>query len=224
MIPILLTLTAAVTQAQTPPVVAPPPPPPVVQIPAPPAADPARVAAAGPVIDQVWPLGTYARLMRGMADQMTSGMLASMYGMKPEDVLPADKAAAAQSGGRTLGQIMAAEDPYFQQRTDITMRVMFDEMGKLMTEVEPEVRSALVQAYARRFSVQQLADLQRFFATPTGRVYAAESMSLMMGPDMMKAMQAFTPRLMKSMPAIFAKVQDATKHLPPPPKKKEQGK
>ncbi|RDE05955.1 DUF2059 domain-containing protein [Sphingomonas aracearum] len=211
----------AAVQSQTPPAIIAPAPAATAGAQS---ADPARVAAARPVIDQVWPLGTYARLMRGMAEQMSSGMLAGMYGMRPEDMLPAAEMPAGKRDGKTFGQIMAETDPYFQQRTDITMRVMFDEMGKLMTEVEPEVRAALVQSYARRFSVQQLADLQRFFATPTGIAYAADSMMLMMGPEMMKAMQAFTPRLMKAMPAIFVKVQDATKHLPPPPKKKETGK
>jgi hypothetical protein len=43
---------------------------------------------------------------------------------------------------------------------------------------------------------------------------------MMMGPDMMQAMQSFAPRLMREMPAIMAKVQEATKDLPPPPARK----
>jgi hypothetical protein len=86
-----------------------------------------------------------------------------------------------------------------------------------MNDVEPEVRAAMARAYARRFTVAQLGDLERFFATPTGAVYANESMMLMMGPDMMQAMQSFMPRLMKEMPTIMARVQEATKDLPPIP-------
>ena len=177
--------------------------------------DPARLAAAKPVIDQIWPMGTYARLMHGMMEQMSQGMLANMYGMRAEDLAPDAKSAKA-AGGKTLGEMMAEDDPYYQQRMQITMRVMFDEMGRLMTEVEPQVRDGLAHSYARHFSVDQLNDLHRFFATPTGKAYAADSMMLMMGPDMMKAMQSFAPRMFKAMPAIMAKVQEATKDLPPP--------
>ena len=36
---------------------------------------------------------------------------------------------------------------------------------------------------------------------------------------MAQAMQSFVPRLLKEMPAIMAKVQEATKDLPPPKSK-----
>lgn len=202
----MLTAVPGVAQTKPPATMQPPPVAPI---------DPARLAAAKPVIDQIWPMGTYARIMHGVMEQMSQGMLASMYGMRAGDFAPDDKSAKA-TGDKTLGELMAEEDPYFQQRTQITMRVMFDEMGRLMTEIEPQVRDGLAHSYARRFSIDQLNDLNRFFGTPTGKAYAADSMMLMMGPDMMKAMESFAPRMMKEMPAIMAKVQEATKDLPPP--------
>ncbi len=184
--------------------------------------DPARVAAARPVIDQVWPIGTYARIMHATMDQVVNGSLAGMYDLKPGD-LGIDAKADPATAGKTLRQLAAQNDPAFDERMRITMRVMTDGMADLMTEVEPEVRVALATAYARRFTVDQLGDLRRFFDTPTGRIYAAESMTLMANPDMMKAMQAFVPKLMQGMPAMMAKVEAATKHLPPV-KKKEASK
>lgn len=223
----------ALAQTAPPP---PPPPPPALFTPMPiPPTDPARLAAAKPVIDLVWPIGTYARVMNTMMDQIAQGAMAQMFNMKPEDLVggmgpkpgakPGD-APAATAGDKppeseTLGQMAAKGDPYFQQRMQITMHVMGEEMGKLMTEIEPEVRDALAHAYARRFTVVQLGELDRFFATPTGHEYAADSMTLMMSPDMMQAMQSFLPRMIKAMPAMMVKVADATKDLPPPtPKKK----
>ena len=184
--------------------------------------DPARLAAARPVIDQVWPIGTYARIMHATMDQVVNGSLAGMYDLKPAD-LGIDAKTDPAATGQTLRQLAARNDPAFDERMRITMRVLTDGIADLMTEVEPEVRIALATAYARRFTIDQLGDLRRFFDTPTGRVYAAESMTLMANPDMMKAMQTFVPKMMQGMPAIMAKVEAATKHLPPV-KKKEASK
>ncbi|MFN3434084.1 MAG: DUF2059 domain-containing protein [Sphingomonas sp.] len=199
---------AAQTQTQTAPAVV--------------AIDPARLAAAKVVIDQVWPLGTYARIMRATMDQVVSGSLAGMYDLKPAD-LGVDAKTDPATAGKTLRQLAAQQDPAFDERMRITMRVMTDGITDLMSEVEPEVRVALANAYARRFTVEQLGDLHRFFDTPSGRIYAAESMTLMANPDMMKAMQSFIPKMVQGMPALMAKVEAATKHLPPV-KKKEASK
>lgn len=211
-----LLLLAAPASAQTAPA---PVSPLVTPLPAP---DPARVAAARPVIDAIWPMGTYARLMHAVMDQVMQGTMARMFDMTPGQVaasmgMPADKAKTAP--GETLGQSAEKQDPAFRERMRITMQVMGDDMGKLMTEVEPQVREALVASYARRFSVAELGDLQRFFATPTGRAYAADSMTLMMGPDMVNAMQGFLPKMLQAMPMMMAHVEEATKHLPPVKKK-----
>ncbi len=184
--------------------------------------DPARLAAARPVIDRIWPLGTYARIMHGMMEQMMQSTVASMYDMRVEDLAGMGGASGknpAALKGKTMGEVLQAEDPAYKQRMKITMDVMMGEMTRLMTEIEPDVREALAHAYARRFTVEQLGDLDRFFATPTGAIYAGESMTVMMGPDMARVMQSFMPRMIKEMPAIMAKLAEATKGLPPLPKK-----
>ena len=47
----------------------------------------------------------------------------------------------------------------------------------------------------------------------------ADYLALMADPEMMREMASATPEIIKLMPAIMAKVEAATKHLPPPPKK-----
>lgn len=185
--------------------------------------DPARLAAARPVIDKLWPLGTYRKMMDRTLDMMLDGMLAGMFDMKASDIAAmggAEAKAAEKLGDTSLRELARANDPHFDERMRISMTVMMREMGGLMTAVEPQVREAMSAAYARRFTLAQLGDIDRFFSTPTGRIYASESLMLMTDPEMMKAMQAFTPELMKAMPAIMQKVQAATAHLPPPPKPK----
>ncbi|MGH6617717.1 DUF2059 domain-containing protein [Sphingomonas sp.] len=211
--------------AQTTPSAAPVPAPPSSEQPLLAPIDTERLAAARPVIERIWPLGTYERLMRTTLDQTVGNMMSGMYGMKMDDIaatMPDDeKAKDAARKGKTLGEAMKADDPYFEERMRISMRVMADEMSRIMTDAEPEVREALTKSYARRFTVAELGDLDRFFATPTGTAYARDSMLLMMGPDMMHAMQAFAPRMMKEMPAMTAKIEAATKHLPPARGKKK---
>ena len=71
-----------------------------------------------------------------------------------------------------MAEIMAEMDPNFKERMDITMKVMFSEMGDLMSAMEPIVREALSKIYARKYSAQALADMNSFFATPSGTAFA----------------------------------------------------
>ena len=76
----------------------------------------------------------------------------------------------------------------------------------------------LASAYAGRFDTKQLQEMNAFFATPTGRAYAADSYIVMMSPEVMSKMQGLVPRLMKEMPAVIEKVKAATASLPEPRK------
>lgn len=204
----------------------PTPPPPVATLvvkPIPPT-DPARLAAARPVIDKLWPVGSYARLMHVIMGPVMQDSMARSFAMKPDDIMPGLSAMTAGSGAdkagggdQTLGQMAAAKDPYFQQRVTLTMAAVGDELATLMTQVEPDIRDAMAHAYARRFTVAELGELDRFLATPTGRAYAADAYTLMMSPDMTQAMQGFLPRMVKAAPEMMARVMAATKDLPPVP-------
>lgn len=193
-------------------------PAPVAVLPAP---DPARLAGARLVIEQIWPLGTYQRMMDAAFEEVVNTMFAGMYDVPVSSfagMAGVDETEAARlAGGKTMRDLMLEADPHFEERMQITMRVMGKEMTPLMTEMEPGIRDSLAVTYARRFTAAQLADLHSFFETPSGKFYASESMMLMMSPEVMKAMQAFMPKLIEHMPAIMGKVQEATRHLPPVP-------
>ena len=196
------------------------------QSPAPPAAaalpapDPARLALATQTVERIWPLGTYARMMNGTMDTMMNQMTASMFDMKPGDLVPGEQGREADKalGGKTMRQVMFEADPQFEERMRITNRVMMGEMAKLMTELEPQVRVGLARAYARKFDERQLADMNRFFATPSGAAYARESMMLFVDPEFIKMMGELAPRMMQVMPAMMEKAKAATAHLPEPRK------
>lgn len=191
--------------------------------------DPARLAQAKIAIDHVWPLGTYARMMKGTFDQMMDGMMSSMFDVQASEfvgpLVSGEEQAQVERefGKRTMRDVMREQDPHFEERMRITNRVMMAEMGPLMSTLEPAMREGLARAYAGKFSVQQLTELNAFFETPTGRIYAAESMLLFTDPEVLKLMGKAAPEMMKAMPAIMQKMQAATAHLPPPPKKEEDG-
>jgi hypothetical protein len=183
--------------------------------------DPARLTLARKTIEYVWPLGTYQRLMSASLDQMMDSMLKGMFDVKLGDMVSSDKEMTEEDkkiAQTTMREAILKKDPHFEERMRITNKVMMGEMGAVLVKMEPSIREGLAKAYAKKFDAGQLADLNTFFQTPTGRVYAAESLLLYTDPEMMTAMTGSMPEIMKAMPAIMDKVKKATAHLPEPPK------
>ena len=183
---------------------------------------PENLAAARPVIDKLWPLGTYRRLIEGTMNQVMDAMMDQMMGMRGRDMVPEGMAgsdkAKAEAGDKSLGELAAEKDPYFRERTRRMTAVMSKEMIPLIEKAEPSVRESMVRIYARKFTPAQLNELSTFLSTPTGQAYSREWLTSFMDPEIVRGMQSFMPDLMKAMPGIMAKVQEATKDLPPPPK------
>src|SRR5688572_6983620 len=113
---------------------------------------------------------------------------------------------------------MAKTDPHFQERFSIMNRVTMSSLIPIMNRLEPDIRDGMARVYARKFSAEQLADMNNFFATPSGRAYASESMMLFVDPEIMSLIGKFGPELAKEMPQIMQQVKEATAHLPPPPR------
>lgn len=180
------------------------------------ATDPARLAAAKQTVDYVFPLGTYGRIMNGTMDKMMDSIMDSMMQMPLRDLAGISGVDTSKLGSGTMAQIMEIYDPAFKQRMQVSTRTMMTDMMGLMTQFEPDIREGLASAYAGRFDAKQLQDMNAFFATPTGKAYAAESYIIMMSPEVMSRMQALMPRLMKEMPAIVEKVKSSTANLPAP--------
>jgi hypothetical protein len=185
------------------------------------APDAARLAAARPVVEKLWPLGTYRRMMGDTMSKLMDGLMASMFDMRAADILPGDKDMKAAAGDKSMGEMAQTADPHFRERMKITMDVMMGEMIPMMEKMEPAIQNSLTTIYARKFDARQLADMNAFFVTPSGKAYAEQSMLVFMDPEMIKNMQAFAPEFLKAMPDIMAKVEKATAHLPAPPKRKE---
>ncbi|UIJ45500.1 DUF2059 domain-containing protein [Sphingomonas cannabina] len=181
------------------------------------ATDPAKLALGQRIAGRLLPDGTYRTIMKATMDQVTSMFTDQIGAMPVRDLVKAgglSEEQAAKLGPGTIRQIAEIMDPAFDQRMRITMKVMGDEMSELMTQMEPEYRAGLAEAYATRFSANQLAELDRFFATPTGSAYASQSMAIYADPAMMRRMQTLMPKIMQAMPGIITKVTAATADLP----------
>jgi hypothetical protein len=176
--------------------------------------DPQRLALAQTAVDAVWPLGTYGRILDGTMNGMMDQMMSSMLDMKASDV--AGGAVPARSGEKSMREELARADPHFEERTRIMNRVMFEEMRPILSRIEPGIRTALVRVYARKFTAPELAEMNRFFATETGRKFGSEVMVSWADPELTAAMARMMPEMMQAMPAIMKKAQAATAHLPPP--------
>ncbi len=182
--------------------------------------DPARLAVAQKTVSKLIPPGTYKRIMKDVMDNMANGMVQQMMGLDASTIAGAagDSKSASDVKGKTLGDLAAEKDPHFKERMDITMKVMFAEMGDIMNDMEPVVRDALSKIYARKYSVNELNDMNAFFATPSGAAFAANFMATFTDKEMMDASFGMMPKMMEAMPDIMKKVEAATAHLPPVPK------
>ena len=190
--------------------------------------DPERLALARTTAAALLPPGSYQRMMQTTMSSVSDSVTASMFDMRAVDVVPQgsgnDADVRRELGDRTLGELAAEADPHFEERMRITNRVMFAEMIPVVTRLEPEVREGLARAYAKKFTREQLVDMNRFFATPSGSAFATESLSIWMDPEIMSLMGKLGPEIIQEMPRIMEKVSAATAHLPQPPEPKKRRK
>lgn len=126
--------------------------------------DPARLAAARDLIDTIMPPATRAQ----MIDTMVRPMLANLQRGIAQD----PSFAAAFNNDPRARDLFAR---FMQKQTDRTLA----HMGVMM----PGLWEAMARAYARRFDIAQMQEIKAFFATPTGRVYMQQALTIMSDPD-----------------------------------------
>lgn len=180
--------------------------------------DPARLAVSQRLVARLVPEGIYKKLF----DTVFNGMMDQIFGEVGE--MPVAEIAKlgglTQEQAKALGdakmrEVMEIYDPAWRERQKRMMQAFAAGMGDVMVKLEPAIRNALSRAYAREFTVDELTDLDRYFATPTGAHYAAQSLIIAMGPDMTKAMTDMMPEMMSAMPVLMQRAQEATADLPP---------
>lgn len=180
--------------------------------------DPARKAAAERVVGKLVPKGIYKEIFETVFSQVTDQVFGQMGELPVAQVaklggLSAEDAKAL--GNAKLGEIMAIYDPAWRDRQKRMMQAFAGGMAEIMVKLEPAMRDALARAYAREFSAEELAELDRFFVTPAGAHYAAQSLMIAMGPEMTKATTEMMPEMMSAMPVLIQRAEEAAADLPP---------
>jgi hypothetical protein len=181
--------------------------------------DPARLALARTSAQSMWPEDAYSKMMISFM----GGMFDRVMQMKTSDLAALDSKAkktpaAAAGPDLSLHDQAAAKDPLFDQRMAAIREAVGDEFGKLSAVIDPRVRDGLARSMARRFDAQQLGDINRFFATPSGRALASQSMQLWVDPDMLRSLFGAMPEMIKLMPDMMQKMKAANDKFPKPPK------
>ena len=191
--------------------------------------DPVRLSAARGVAQRMWPDGTYGMLFETFGTSIANTVLdmkpaeLEMMGRKHagKDAKPAVLTADANL---TLRQKMQRDDPHFDRRVGVITNALRAEFARISPLIEPSLREGLSRSMARRFTAPQLADLDSFYQTPTGQVYARESLKMWFDADLMRSMMSSMPALMMQMPGAMQRVKAAAETLPPRPKKTGTGK
>jgi hypothetical protein len=177
---------------------------------------PARLALSRVTVEGLFPNGSYARMMDGMI----AGLADRVLNMSEADFEKKGKDGKPPSN-LTLRQTLAKDDPAFEERYKIIARVLGEEMARIGAIIEPKMRDGLARSMAHRFDEKQLADLNAFLATDSGRAFGQQSLAMWFDVDVVRGMFASFPELITVVPGIAARIESETAHLPKPKKKTE---
>ena len=184
--------------------------------------DPARLALARTSVQSMWPEGAYGQMITGFMGPMFDRMMqlktsdfAAMVGMT------SSRMKVNTGKDVSLHDQAAGKDPYFDQRVAAMRGVVTEELGKVSAIIDPRMRDGLARALARRFDTQQLSDLNRFFATPTGQKFAGQYMQLWVDPETIRSVVGTMPEMMKLMPEMMQKFSAANDKFPKPSEAKK---
>ncbi len=128
------------------------------------AIDPARLAAARRVVDVIFPAPQREQMMAAIVGSFDATIKRSL--MNVPDV--ARLLEVEPRARPVFDRFIEKQQAKSAQRLKVGLPGMVDAMGR---------------AYARRFTVAQLDEMQAFFATPTGQIYIAQSATIMGDPD-----------------------------------------
>jgi hypothetical protein len=142
--------------------------------------DPARIETARKMLSQMIPPEKRAAMVETIVRPMMANMRQS-FEQSPEF----KKLFAANPEARK--QMLA----FIDQETERSLRIARDSM--------PAMYDAMAIAYARQFTPEQLADIQRFYMSPTGRIFLDRTPAVMSDPALMAAQRAMMEKALEGL-------------------------
>jgi hypothetical protein len=185
--------------------------------------NPERLALAKQTADKIMPEGVYGKMMTDLINKVLGSFIGGKEGMSDFEIATQTGVEIGEAGlaaDKRLAVTRLLDSRHADRMTMIT-DTMVPMVDKIVTRFEPPFRDGLSRAYARKFTSEQLAELNRFFSTPVGSLYAAESLPLQIDPEVMRAVIEGLPDLVKSFtgPELEAEMKAADakmKALPKP--------
>ncbi len=182
--------------------------------------EPARLALANNVMTGFMPAGSFSRMTDQMTDNLMLGIYDRMMAMTGTELSNAVgmPIATGPDAALTLRQKASKGDPMFEARIKAYAGAFKDQMRETMALVEPRMRQGMARAMARRFDATQLADLNRFFASDTGRAFGHDMLLLWIDGDVYRGVFATLPEMMRAMPKSAERFAAIDKQYPWPKK------
>ena len=182
--------------------------------------EPARLALARTTMNGFMPAGSFYRMGNVMTDNLMNGVYDRLMRMTGTELSNAVglPIASGDDAGLTLRQKASKGDPLFDARIKAYAAAFKDEMRLTMGIMEPRMREGMARAMARRFDAIQLTDLNRFFATPTGRAFGQDMMLIWIDGDVFRGMFASLPDMMRAMPQSAGRFAAIDQRYPWPKK------
>ncbi len=178
-----------------------------------------QLALARITSGKILPAGTYARMMQETFDQILAPMMGLFAMAKPADIAAATGVPEEQLyelDQEALAAAGALIDPHAEQRNKKVFEAIVPLMTEAFTEIEPVLREGMARAYARKFSAEQLREINAFFNTPAGEFYAAESFVLLADPEIMSASMQAMPVMLEKVMAKIPELEKDVEDVPPP--------
>jgi len=172
--------------------------------------------AAG-VVEKLVPEGFYAELMNDVMDTTMRPMLSMFSG--PEFVIMGsvslDEGIPELSDDETA-ELAAMLDPAYTTRTDTMISAMTGGMDEMFAVMEGPMREGMARYFATKFTGTQLGEIDTFFETPTGALYARESMAMAADPQFMSTIMGSVPDMLGQMGDFEARMEAAMADVPEP--------
>lgn len=161
-------------------------------------AEEAKLPAAQQVADSILPPGAYGKMIEDAFAPMAGKIMALVEADNVARVAKLVGVSRSSIEGLDQGKIdgvVALLDPDAGVRNKRIIDFAFAEVSAAMVKVEPFYRTGLARAYARHYDASQLAEINAFFATPTGNAFAARSLAVHFDPQVMATFPDMLPVL-----------------------------
>jgi hypothetical protein len=149
--------------------------------------DPARLVEARKLLNEITPPEKRDK----MIDDIVGPMMANLRD--------------AMADSPDMAKVFRDKPAARQQMLDF-IKAEADRSLKIAHEALPSLFEAMAVAYARQFTVEQLTDMERFFESPTGRVYVDRIPAVLSDPAITAAQRAM-------MEKAFDGLQDRAKAM-----------